>query len=247
MLKLPKVIGHRGAAAYAPENTLEGLRTAAEMGVEWVEFDVKLTRDDVPILFHDDTLDRTTNGSGLVHEHDYEDLQQLEAGSHFSDGFTGISIPTLEEALDILLEHNLGVNVEIKPSQGREEDTTKVALDVLSQIWTDHDKILISSFQTSCLETAREIADDWARGLLLESEIPQEWAELADYLDVSTINVNGNTLSKTDCEWLLEAELPLLAYTVNDTQRARELQRWGIDGFFSDNPDNILDNLLVAH
>lgn len=247
MLKLPKVIGHRGAASYAPENTLEGLRTAAEMGVEWVEFDVKLTRDDVPILFHDDTLERTTNGSGNVADHDYEDIQNLEAGSWFSEGFTGISVPTLEEALEVILEHDLGINVEIKPCQGREEDTTKVALDILSQVWTDHDKILISSFQTSCLEVARDIAGDWARGLLLDEEIPQEWPDLADYLDVNTININGNTLSKSDCEWLLKAELPLLAYTINDPERARELQRWGIDGFFSDAPDVILDNLLIAH
>ena len=66
MLKLPKIIGHRGAAAYAPENTLESIHTAADMGVEWVELDVKLTQDGVPVIFHDATLDRTTNGSGPV-------------------------------------------------------------------------------------------------------------------------------------------------------------------------------------
>lgn len=247
MLKLPKIIGHRGACAYAPENTLESIRTAADLGATWVEFDVKLTRDDVPILLHDDTLERTTNGHGNINDLDYEEVQYLEAGAWFSEGFTGVSIPTLEEAIDVLLEHDLGVNIEIKPSQGRAEDTTKIALDLLSQIWTDHDKILISSFDITCLEIAKDIANDWARGLLLPKEIPAEWAHMAEHLDVCSINVNGNTLTQSDCNYLLEAELPLLAYTINDPDRARQLQRWGIDGFFTDVPDIIEENLIETH
>src|SRR5690242_8989223 len=98
VLKLPSVIGHRGAAAYAPENTLESIRTAAEIGVKWVELDVKLTKDSIPIIFHDDTLERTTSGYGLVAETKYEDIRELEAGMWFSEGFTGVVVPTLEEA-----------------------------------------------------------------------------------------------------------------------------------------------------
>ena len=80
-LKLPKIIGHRGAAAYAPENTLEGIHTAADMGVEWVELDVKLTKDQIPVLFHDETLERTTNGAGNVADITYDDLKQLATES----------------------------------------------------------------------------------------------------------------------------------------------------------------------
>ena len=76
-LKLPKIIGHRGACGYAPENTLESIKTAADMGCTWVELDVKLTKDDVAIIFHDDELDRTTNGSGLVMNATYEEINQL--------------------------------------------------------------------------------------------------------------------------------------------------------------------------
>ena len=115
-LKLPRIIGHRGVAAYAPENTLEGLHTAADMGVEWVEFDVKITKDHVPILFHDDTLERTTNGGDRpVAECTYDEIRALEAGSWFGESFAGIKIPTLEEALEVLIEHDLGLNLEIKP------------------------------------------------------------------------------------------------------------------------------------
>ena len=222
MLKLPKVIGHRGAKGYAPENTLESIRTAADMGVEWVELDVKLTRDGVPVIFHDEDLARVTNGSGLMAETDYEDVKDLDAGSWYGESFLGAKIPTLEE-------------------------TASVALDVMSQIWDDHDKILISSFKLISLEAAQNLANDWARGLLLDEEIPEDWPKLAEHLQVSTINLNGNSLKKSECEYLLEAELPLLAYTINDPMRARELQRWGIDSIFSDVPDLIIENLLESH
>ena len=77
-LKLPKIIGHRGCAGYAPENTLEAIHTAADMGIEWVELDVKITKDEVPVIFHDETLDRTTNGSGNIAERTYEEIQELD-------------------------------------------------------------------------------------------------------------------------------------------------------------------------
>ena len=179
-LKLPVVIGHRGAAAYAPENTLESIHTAADMGMKWVELDVKLTKDMVPIIFHDDDLDRTTNGHGPVAAMNFADIRELEAGSWFSEGYGDVKIPTLEEAIEVILKRDLGVNLEIKPCAGREVDTAEAMLDVLSQIWDDRDRLLISSFSHVSLETSMEMAGDWYRGLLLETEPAPNWAELAD-------------------------------------------------------------------
>lgn len=247
LMKIPRIIGHRGAAGYAPENTLESIHTAADIGVDWVEFDVKLTKDQVPILFHDETLGRTTNGSGNVADMLYEDIRQLEAGSWFSDSFTGIGIPTLEEALEVILEYDLGLNLEIKPCPGREKETAEVALDVLSQIWDDHDRLLFSSFSHVAMETAFDMAGDWARGFLLPEEWPKNWHEMAEYLDVSTFNINGNACTQEQIEILLRLNKPILAYTVNDPDRARFLQQWGVDGFFSDVPDVIRDAVFRLH
>lgn len=247
-INLPKVIGHRGACGYAPENTLESIRTAADIGVRWVELDVKLTRDGVPIIFHDEELSRTTNGSGLVAQTDYADIQMLEAGSWFADSFAGIKIPTLEEAVDVLLEHGMGLNLEIKPCPGREKDTAEAALDLLSQIWDDHANVLISSFQHVSLEAARDVAQDWARGLLIGgNEMPENWLELADYLDVQTINLGSRLVTPDICEAVMNEEYPLLVYTVNDPMEAKRLQQWGVDAFFSDTPDVILENLSPGH
>ncbi len=242
--KLPKVIGHRGAKAYAPENTVASIETAAGLGVEWVELDVKLTRDGVPIIFHDEDLGRTTNGVGLIAETNYDDLRDLDAGSWFGDSFERVRIPTLEEAVDILLKHNLGLNLEIKPCPGREKETAEVALDHLSQIWDDLDKLLISSFQHVSLEAALDLAPDFARGLLIGGhEMPENWKEIAEYLDVSTINLGADLVTRQVADEVMDFEKPLLVYTVNDPMQARALQKLGVDGFFSDNPDIIMENL----
>lgn len=247
-IKLPKVIGHRGAAAYAPENTLEGIHTAADMGVEWVELDVKITKDDVPIIFHDEELDRTTNGSGKVAETTYDDLKQLEAGSWFADSFSGVKIPTLEEAIEALVERELGLNLEIKPCPGREVETTEAALDILSQYWDDHDKLLISSFQHGALEVSHDVAGDWARGLLLGGdELIENWMDIAEHLDVQTINFGTKIVSRETVELTLESGRIPLVYTVNDPNEARQYQSWGVKSLFSDEPDVILDNLLTIH
>lgn len=247
-INLPKVIGHRGACGYAPENTLESIQTAAEIGAPWVELDVKLTRDNVPIIFHDEELDRTTNGSGLVAQTDYADIQTLEAGSWFGDSFAGIKIPTLEEAIEVLLTHDLGLNLEIKPCPGREKETAEAALDILSQIWDEHDKLLISSFSHVGLEAARDVASDWARGLLIGGdEMPGNWRELADYLDVETMNLGSRLLTQEVCEEVMNEEYGLLVYTVNDPIEARRYQQWGVDCLFSDTPDVILENLVSIH
>ncbi|HET6220602.1 MAG TPA: glycerophosphodiester phosphodiesterase family protein, partial [Dongiaceae bacterium] len=104
---LPRVIGHRGAAAYAPENTLEGLREAARRGAGWVEFDAKLTGDGVVVLMHDDTLDRTTDGTGPVAETSYAEISHLDAGAWFGPAWRGARVPTLADALALLVELDL--------------------------------------------------------------------------------------------------------------------------------------------
>ncbi len=246
-LKIPQIIGHRGCAAYAPENTIEGIHTAADMGVEWVELDVKLTKDEVPIIFHDETLERTTNASGNVADMNYAEIRELDAGFWFGDSFIGAKIPTLEEAVDALLERDLGLNLEIKPCPGREKITAEVALDTLSNIWDDHDRLLISSFQHVSLETAMDLAADWHRGFLFEEEWPENWRDLIAFFNVSCINVNGNSVSEEQIKDVLKLGKPLLAYTINDEIRARELCAWGVDGFFTDAPDVLQDGLFRVH
>ena len=246
-IKIPNIIGHRGCAGYAPENTLEAIHTAADMGVEWVELDVKLTKDQVPIIFHDDDAERTTDTTGPIALMTYDEIKELDAGSWFGESFIGAKIPTLEEAVDVLIERDLGLNLEIKPCPGREKETAEAALDILSGIWDDHSNLLISSFSHVSLEVALDMAQDWHRGFLLPEEWPENWEDLAQYLKPSTVNLNGNTVTREQVEAAMELELPILAYTINEPDRGRFLQAWGVDGFFSDVPDVLQETLFVVH
>jgi len=246
-LKLPRIIGHRGAAGYAPENTIEAIHTAADLGIEWVELDVKLTKDEVPIVFHDDTLERTTNVSGPVAEKTYAEIQELDCGSWYGESFIGAKIPSLEEAIDALVTRDLGFNMEIKPCPGREKDTAEAALDVLSSIWDAHDRLLISSVSHVSLETALDMATDWNRGLIIPDVWPENLTELVEYLQVASITVNENTITRQQVEDVMDMNKICLAYTINDPHKAQHLQAWGIDGFFSDTPDLIKEGLFSLH
>ena len=248
-LKLPKVIGHRGARAYAPENTVESILAAADIGAEWVEIDVMLTRDLVPIIFHDDMLDRTTNGSGLVAAHDWSDLRALDAGLWFGESFDNVRIPSLEEALEAIIDKNLGLNLEIKPTPGREQETAETALDILSRIWDDHERLLISSFKYPCLEVAQNMAPDWYRGVLFDDDedMPENWQEIVEYLNGSTVNIAQKLVTRELVEDIADFGKPSLVFTINDPQMARQYMGWGVDCVFSDCPDVIAQNLVKIH
>jgi glycerophosphoryl diester phosphodiesterase len=246
-LYVPKVIGHRGAKAYAPENTLSSIHAAADMGIEWVEIDVKLTADGEAIIFHDEELDRTTNGSGLVRNTKLQDIRELDAGSWFSESYIGEKIPTLDEALEVILNRGLGLNLEIKPCEGREVETAEVALDILTRVWPDDvAPPLLSSFQAVSLETAMHMIESYPRGMLFE-EHQENWQDIMEYLAASTLNIDGRKVTQDQIEEYLEYRKPILCYTINDPILAKRLINWGVDSLFSDNPDVIRDVVEPRH
>ncbi|MBI3441643.1 MAG: glycerophosphoryl diester phosphodiesterase [Proteobacteria bacterium] len=246
-LIIPKVIGHRGACAYAPENTLASLHTAADLGIEWVEIDVKLTRDSVPIIFHDEELNRCTNGSGRVAETDFKTIAELDAGLWFGDSFMGEKIPTLEDALNVIIDRGMNVNLEIKPCPGREVETAEVMLDFSTRIWPDDQPPpLISSFSHVSLETAIDVMPEWPRGLLIDEFTP-DWRKFAKHFDAHTLDINGNTVTQEQIEAYLDYAKPILAYTINDPARAKLLMSWGVSSIFSDCPDVIRDEIEQFH
>jgi glycerophosphoryl diester phosphodiesterase len=122
----PRIIAHRGGGTVAPENTLVALKVAASMGFGGVEFDVKLARYGVPVLMHDDTLDRTTDGTGRVVAHDAAELRSLDAGLWFANEFAGEHVPTFEAAAALCRSLGLWANVEIKPDEENPEETGRI-------------------------------------------------------------------------------------------------------------------------
>ena len=120
-MKLPKIIGHRGLKDLYPENTIQSILAAFDLGLDWVEVDVKISRDNIPFLLHDDTLERTTTGKGLANSLTYPDIKKLDAGYFFYKKKTDIYPPTLKEVLRLCKDKNKSINIELKPNKGLEK------------------------------------------------------------------------------------------------------------------------------
>jgi glycerophosphoryl diester phosphodiesterase len=226
MLQLPKVIGHRGAAAYAPENTLASFREARRRGATWVEADIVLTADDVPIVMHDDSLKRTTGIDRLVAETRRADLPA--------------DVPTFEEAIACWGELGLGCNVEIKPTQGREVETARAVVETLRRCWPNHlPQPLLSSFLDASLAVAHAAAPEFARALLIR-ELADDWRPRAEAVAAAGINTNGKRLTAVRAVEIRKAGYALSVYTINDGDVAKALVGMGVDCIITDAPDVIL-------
>jgi glycerophosphoryl diester phosphodiesterase len=233
------VIGHRGAAALAPENTLAALRHARALDCRWVEFDVRLTADRHPILLHDSRLNRTTDGRGKVSALSFAAVRCHDAGGWFGPSFRGERVPTLEEAVTLLAELGLGANVELKATRGREAETGIAVADLLVRLWpSEPQKLLISSFRPAALAAARARAPGIARGILFRA-IPKNWRAVAETLGCTTIHADHQRLRPELVAEIRRAGYPLLAYTVNDPGRANALFAWGVSSVFSDDPQRL--------
>jgi glycerophosphoryl diester phosphodiesterase len=226
MLQLPKVIGHRGAAAYAPENTLASFREARRRGATWVEIDVKLTADGVPIVMHDDSLKRTMG------------IDRLVAAT--SRAQLPTDVPTFEEAIACFAELGLGCNVEIKPCEGREVETAGVTVETLRRCWpASLPPPLLSSFKAASLVAAREAAPEFARAILL-GEIERNWRVRAEEVGAVGVNTNGTKLTAPQAVDIRKAGYALSVYTIDDGDIARALVGMGVDCIITDAPDVIL-------
>lgn len=237
----PPVIGHRGAARHAPENTLAGLRVAASMGVACVEFDVRLTKDGVPVLFHDDTLERTTDGRGRLAALTLAQVQRLDAGAWFARRFAGEGVPTLAQAIRTLAELDLAANIELKPDEAQGAATARAVLDVVRKHWPRRrPRPLLSSFDWSVLATLAVEDASWPRGLLIRTPRQPQWRAWAVRVDAAAIHCGARGLNQPGVEILKRAGLPIAVYTVNDARRARSLWNWGVASIFSDDPSRLL-------
>lgn len=247
-------MGHRGAKALAPENTLASMKAAAAAGVTWVEFDVMLSGDGIPVLFHDETLERTTGVAGEMTATSFDALRGLDASQGFGPrygrrrgrafaGRADCRIPSLAETVACLLELNLTPNVEIKPTEGLAVRTAEVALTQLLGLWpAERPAPLISSFQRDCLAVARRIAPSWPRGLLDEG-CPADWRQAMRDLDCASLHLYWRRIRAADVAAAKAAGYAVAAYTVNGLPAGRRLLDKGVDCLITDRPDLLVPGL----
>lgn len=240
MLVVDKIIGHRGAAAYAPENTLASFNKALALGCRFIEFDVMCSADGEPFIIHDDNLKRTTDGKGEVGKVDGSYLQTLDAGSWFSKQFKGEPIPHFTEVLQWLSHSPVQANVEIKPFPGTVEQTTTSVLSTIQRYWPPNKQLpLISSFEWDALTLCRSIAPEIPIGLLLD-QWDKKWLDKAKQLECFSIHFNKRVLTEARVNEVKAHGYLVCAYTVNSKRLANKLFNWGVDSVFSDYPDLLL-------
>ncbi|EHD23608.1 MULTISPECIES: glycerophosphodiester phosphodiesterase [Brenneria] len=235
----PAIVAHRGGGSLAPENTLAAIDAGADLGHKMIEFDAKLSQDYQIFLLHDDRLERTSNGWGIAGNLTWDKLVGLDAGSWFGKRFAGERLPLLSEVAKRCKQYGMAANIEIKPTTGHEQETGHLIALAARRLWADHPLApLLSSFSVQALEAAQQAAPELPRGLLLD-EWDDDWQALTRRLACLSIHLNHQLLTAERVTLLQAAGLRILAYTVNQPQRAQTLLDWGVDCICTDRIDLI--------
>lgn len=234
----PRLAAHRGAGKAAPENTLAAMRRGYDAGYRMVEFDAKLSADGVPILLHDDRVDRTTHGRGAAARLSWTALAELDAGRWHSARYAGEPIPRLSAIARWAIANRVACNVEIKPCRGRDALTGAEVARAAARDWRDGALApLLSSFSVPALESARQAAPALPRALLAD-RLPRDWQALVDRLGCIGLSLNHRWLSEAKTIMIKQAGLRLMVYTCNHPRRVRRLLDWGVDTVITDAIDS---------
>lgn len=228
----PRIVAHRGGGALAPENTLGAIRLGASMGFKGVEFDVMLAGDGTPVIIHDETLERTTNGRGRVPDMTYEELSRFDAGK-------GNRIPKYAEAVALCRELGICANVEIKPAKGHERATGEVVARMTRELWRGAPLgPLLSSFCVEALEAALAVAPELPRGYLVK-DVPDDWRGTMKRLGCLALHCNYKSLTGNLVAEIHDAGYSILLWTVNEPAEGQRLLRMGADCLVTDALDRI--------
>lgn len=227
----PFLWAHRGASCDAPENTLIAFRLAELDAADGLELDVHLSSDGLPVVIHDDTLDRTTNASGRVDGLAWQELRGLDAGGWFASCYAGEPLPCLSEVLQ-LFGGRLHINIEIKAAAAGE-----AVLKTLEGF--PKAKIVISSFDHALLRVMRRLDRDVPLAVLLDRGNWRRAVALAIEINAQAFHPEASLVSRPLIAACRARKLAVHAWTVDDARVARSLQRAGIDGVFTNDPAHL--------
>lgn len=240
------VIAHRGASAYYPENTMSAIKGALAMNAEMIEIDVLLSKDGVPVVFHDKTLNDHTNGTGYVQNHTVEELKKLDAGSWFHKSFSDQKIPTLEEVL-AFASGNIAINIEIKTEAvsdkvrgGIEEKSLK-----LVKKYNMENHVLFSSFDYRAIAHLRALDRKIPTALLYSRRRSERMLphNLVEQYHATAFNCSYRQLNNKWIADLRKYNIPYFIYTVDSKRKMRKLLNIGVTGIFTNKPD-VLNNVV---
>lgn len=222
-------IAHRGAKGYEPENTLSAFQKALDLRASGIEFDVHLSIDGEIIVFHDETIDRMTDGKGAVKDLSLSELKRFRIdGNH--------EIPTLSEVLD-LVDRKCLVNIELKVEMAAEKVTTLIERYVLEHNWAYTD-FLVSSFDWKALQEIRKWNPKIPLGVLTETNLELAIA-FAEFIKSETIHPYFHLLTKENVAQMQAKGLKVFPWTINEPEDLQRIKSLNVNGIISDFPDRI--------
>jgi glycerophosphoryl diester phosphodiesterase len=230
------VIAHRGASGHAPENTLAAFRKAVSLGAPFIETDLQLTRDAHFVAIHDDSVDRTTSGKGLVRDLTLAEMRRLDAGSWFGSEYSGERVPTIEEILEFAGKHDVVFYLELKPAGTWGGEHALIgALRESGEIA----RTVVISFDAGILDGVRKIEPTLMTGLLHDGQIENP-LERAVEVGARQVAVRGDLVTP---KMIIEArkhDLQVVCWTINHAAHMRLLMASGVDGIMSDYPEKLI-------
>lgn len=217
-----QVVAHRGWSGLAPENTLSSIRKAAEHPqIEMIEIDVQLSRDGIPVVIHDYTLERTTNGSGLVAEHTLQELKKLDVGSWFHDQYAGETIPTLEEVLQVASDHHKKLNIELKRAGDLYPDMEQRVIELTRQ-YALESSVVITSFNHELIQKVSRLAPEIKRGLIIYG-MPVLLDQQLAATGATILSMCYPYLTSSFVLPFLEQGIEFIAWTVDDPKHMKQV------------------------
>jgi glycerophosphoryl diester phosphodiesterase len=228
---------HRGASAYFPENTMLSFEKALEMGCTGIETDVQMTKDGVLVLIHDEMVNRTTNGDGLVKDYTYSELTKLDAGSWMGEEFTGNSIPTVEELIYLVKDKNIIIDFEIKTGVVIYEDIEQKLIELIYKHRIAH-KVILSSFNHYSIAKCNKISKEISTGILYMAGIykPYDYAKTvgANAIHPYFLAINEEVIKQTK-----KHRIKVNVFTVDDEKYMKSFLAMEVDGIITDYPDKL--------
>ncbi|GAA0078475.1 glycerophosphodiester phosphodiesterase [Clostridium sp. CTA-5] len=234
-------IAHRGLSGLYPENTMLAFKKALEAGCDGIETDVQLTKDGYAVICHDEELDRTTTGTGLIKDYTLEELMKLDAGIKFGEEFKGLKIPTLEEFLEYISDKDIIINLEIKNSIIDYENIEKITYDLVKK-YNLEQKVIISTFNHYSVRRCIRLDRTIKTGALYWDCIfePYNYVQM---LGANALHPEYNSVTREIVEKAHDNNLEVNVYTVNKKEDMKKMIDLGVDAIITNYP-NILKDLL---
>ena len=236
---MSEIFGHRGFSGQYPENTMLAFEKAVEIGCDGIELDVQLTKDGECVIIHDEMVDRTTDGKGLVRDYTLSELQKLNANASFGDKYPKQHIPTLREYFEYIKDKNIVTNIEMKTGVFVYDGIIEKVHKLVSEYGLE-DRIIYSSFNHYTCKKLKEYDSTIRCGFLIEAWI-LDVAEYASKHNMYSVNARYSFLDKNICDSLHKKDIKAMAWTANEVDDIKKLISDGCDVIITNNPDIALE------